>query len=356
MARFTAGRLLMVTASLAAAVHAAARSTAPLPVEVVRHDEVRRVDVTIGGRPFTSYVWPAALAKPVLFPILTARGTAVTRGYPLEPRPGERVDHPHHVGLWFNYGNINGVDFWNHPGTLGPPREGRLGTIVHREILEARGGSEAGTLVTTSDWRMPDGAVVLNQTTTYVFRGTAGERTIDLHVTLTAQDAAVAFDDNKEGVLGLRVARALEEPLTKPERLTDAQGHPTDAPVLDNTGVNGEYLTSEGVRGAAVWGTRAKWCRLSGTVAGEAISIAILDHPSNPGFPTYWHARGYGLFAANPLGQKELSGGKDVLRFSLPPAGSASFRYRVVVASHVSSPSDLEAAWTRWAASGAKRD
>ena len=71
---------------------------------------------------------------------------------------------------------------------------------------------------------------------------------------------------------------------------------------MDNTGVNGVYLTSEGTKGAAVWGTRGRWCTLSGTVGAEPVSIAILDHPQNPGHPTYWHARGYGLFAANPLG------------------------------------------------------
>src|SRR5262245_22458769 len=74
----------------------------------------RRVDVTVAGKPFTSYIWPERLAKPVLYPIRTAGGTLVTRGFPMDPRPGERVDHPHHVGLWFNYGDVDGVDFWNN--------------------------------------------------------------------------------------------------------------------------------------------------------------------------------------------------------------------------------------------------
>ena len=30
-------------------------------------------------------------------------GTTVTRGFPFQTLPGERVDHPHHAGLWFNY-------------------------------------------------------------------------------------------------------------------------------------------------------------------------------------------------------------------------------------------------------------
>ena len=111
---------------------------------------------------------------------------------------------------------------------------------------------------------------------------------------------------------------------------TDAAGVRPTVATLDNTGVNGDYLTSEGKKGDAVWGTRGKWAMLSGTVGGEPVTIAILDHPKNPGYPTYWHARGYGLFAANPLGQKALSNGKDVLNFTLepparpPPSATAS--------------------------------
>jgi hypothetical protein len=37
-----------------------------LPVAVTPNEAARRVDVTIGGRPFTSYVWPERLKKPVL--------------------------------------------------------------------------------------------------------------------------------------------------------------------------------------------------------------------------------------------------------------------------------------------------
>ena len=107
-------------------------------VDVVRKDAERRVDVLVDGKPFTSYIWPTTLKKPVLFPIRTARGTLVTRGFPLEPRPGERVDHPHHVGLWFNYGDVNGIDFWNNSDAIPVADRHKMGTIVHRDISNAR--------------------------------------------------------------------------------------------------------------------------------------------------------------------------------------------------------------------------
>lgn len=329
-------------------------SCAPAPaadaprVQVAVNEAARRVDVTIDGQPFTSYIWPSTLKKPVLYPIRSAGGTLVTRGHPLDPRPGERVDHPHQVGLWFTYGDVNGVDFWNNSDAVAPERRSSMGTIVHRRVVRADGG-DAGVLEVEADWVMPDGSVVLNERTRFVFRGSSRDRTIDRETTLTAGNVRAAMTDNKEGMFGMRVARALEEPAAKPEVLVGDDGSPTPAPVLDNTGVNGEYLTSEGLRGSAVWGTRARWCVLSGDVDGERVSIAVFDAPSNPGYPTYWHARGYGLFAANPLGQKALSDGRDVLDFAIAPGESATFRYRVLIASGGMAAGQAEDAWRAWA-------
>jgi hypothetical protein len=323
-------------------------SAAGKGVEVTVKEADRRVDITVDGQPFTSYIWPTSLKKPVLYPIRTAMGTLVTRGFPLDPRPGERVDHPHHVGLWFNYGDVNGIDFWNNSDAIGPDRKDKMGTIVHKAITAARGGATEGVLEVDSDWVMPDGSVILKEHTKYVFGATATTRTIDRITTLTSGAVHVDMKDNKEGVLGLRVTRALEEPVTKPEVFTDAQGKPTDVPTMDNTGVNGVYLTSEAVKGAAVWGTRARWNTLSGKVASEQVTIAIFDAPGNPGYPTYWHARGYGLFAANPLGQRELSGGKDTLNFAIPANSAVTFKHRILVASGGLTAAQAESEWVKW--------
>ena len=169
-----------------------------------------------------------------------------------------------------------------------------MGTIVHKAVTAARNGTDKGELETDSDWVLANGTVVLKEHTTYVFRGGPGWRTIDRITQLTAQGERVSFTDNKEGVLGLRVARQLEIPSTKPEVFTDASGRATTVATLDNTGVTGDYLTSEGKTGDAAWGTRGRWCTLRGKIGDEPVTIAILDHPSNPGFPTYWHARGTG--------------------------------------------------------------
>jgi len=313
------------------------------------NEQAHRVDISIDGQPFTSYIWPTTLKKPVLYPLRTAKGTIVTRGFPLEQRPGERVDHSHHAGLWFNYENVNGIDFWNNSDAIKAENAPKMGTIVHRSIVSAKGGSDQGELDVEADWVTCDKKVLLQEHTRFVFRGGAGFRSVDRITTLLALDTKVDFKDEKDGMLGLRVVRALEIPSDKPEVYTDASGRATTVAKLDNTGVNGTYLTSEGKKGDAAWGTRGRWCNLSGLVGDEPVTISILDHPANPGFPTYWHARGYGLFAANPLGQKIFSNGKEELNFSLAPNASAIFRYRILISSSIATPDATEAAYKDFA-------
>jgi Methane oxygenase PmoA len=317
-------------------------------VSVVVDEAARKVDVSIDGKPFTSYIWPTTLKKPVLYPLRTANGTIVTRGYPLEQRPGERIDHPHHAGLWFNYEEVNGLDFWNNSDAIKPEQAPKMGTILQRKIVSAKSGAQ-GELDVDTDWVSFDKKVLLNEHTHFVFRGGPGFRSVDRITTLTALDTKVNFPDAKDGMLGLRVIRALEIPSDKAEVFTDASGRPTTVARLDNTGVNGTYLTSEGKKGDAAWGTRGRWCNLSGMVGTEPVTITILDHPSNPGFPTYWHARGYGLFAVNPLGQKIFSNGKEELNFSLAPHASATFRYRILITSAIATPESTEAAFKDFA-------
>lgn len=308
-------------------------------VKVVTDEAHQRVDVTIGGKPFTAYVWPSTLKKPVLFPLIAPDGVTVTRGYPLAPRETERVDHPHHAGLWFNYGNANGFDFWNNSDAIKPEQRPKMGTIRHERVVSAKSGPK-GELVVDSVWETGAGEKIFNQRTKYVFSQKGDARTIDMTVTLHALDRVI-FHDDKEGVLGIRVAHFLESPTEKGGTFADASGRPTK--VEGNTaGATGIYRTSEGVEGDAVWSTRGKWCELTGhTPDGHTETIAIFDHTGNPGFPTYWHARGYGLFAANPLGRKIFDPKQPQFDYTIEKGASATFRYRIVISSHAVSADEM---------------
>jgi len=334
---------------LCAAVVMSASIGASNHVQLTVDESGKRVDVAIDGKPFTAYIWPDAVKKPVLYPIRDAHGTLVTRGWPMDPRPGERVDHPHHVGLWLNYENVNGIDFWNNSDAIKASDAPKMGTIVHRRIVSSTSG-ERGELVTEADWMLHDGTTLLHERTEYGFAGDAASRTIDRTTTLTALDRRVSFEDAKDGMLGMRVARQLELPATKAEVFTDISGRKTEVPKLDNTGITGNYLTSEGKQGNDAWGTRGRWCVLTGKIGSDTISIAILDNPANPGYPTYWHARDYGLFAANPLGQKVFSNGKETLGFALEPKQSVTFRYRILIVDGGLTPEQADRAQMTFAA------
>jgi hypothetical protein len=321
-------------------------------VQVVADEAHRRVDVTIDGAAFTSYIWPISLKKPVLYPLIDDEGFTVTRGYPLDPGPNERVDHPHQAGLWFNYGNVNGFDFWNNSDAIKPEDRSKMGTILQTKVVSTKSGSDHGELVVESVWITGENKQILKQTTRYIFERRNQGRVIDEAITLQPLDHAV-FHDDKEGLFGMRVARWLESPEEKGGIFTDANGNPTkvdSAPADSTIPATGVYLTSEGVRGPAVWSTRGRWCVLTGSKGNHTAAIAIFDHPKNPNYPTYWHARGYGLFAANPLGQHIFDPKSPELNFTLEKGQSATFRYRVLLTTWKPSASDLNAEADRFAA------
>lgn len=290
----------------------------------------KRIDVLVDGELFTSYQWPAHVYKPVLYPIISAAGSTITRGFPLATREGERNDHRHQVGNWLNYGNVNGYDFWGngHNGQRSP----NGGEIRHIAIEEQSSGQGKASLSAKASWLDPEGKELLSEKTVYEFIARDSIRIIDRITTLTATDS-VRFNDTKEGMFGLRVARQLELPSGDEVVLTDASGKARNEKDKSNTGVTGNYRSSEGISGEAVWGTRARWMNLSGTIGGEKVSVVISDHPQNLSYPTWWHARGYGLFSANPLGAKDFTKGSEEMNFSLAPHDSVTFKYRIVIAS-----------------------
>ena len=340
----------LIAALLLLSVGQTAISQPKSGVKIIPNEPARRVDIFIDGSPFTSYTWNEKLKTPVLNPLRTANGATVTRGFPLDARAGERVDHPHHVGMWFNYGDVNGVDFWNNSTALPPERQKKMGTVVHRQILASKGGKESGELKVATDWVMPDGRTILRETTSFIFYAGPNLRIVDRVTQLTALDQRVVLRDNKEGLLGMRVRRELEHPTKESLVFTDATGAPTSVKVLDNTLVSGLYHSSEGKTGDAVWGTRGRWTMLTGKLEREDVTLALLDHPQNPGHPTYWHARGYGLFAANPLGQEVFSKGQQKLNLTLQPRQSVQFKYRLLILSKRATPKQIESQWRRFAA------
>jgi len=301
-------------------------------VDLKVDDAAKKVDVTIDGKLFTSYIYPDNIMKPVLWPVMSPAGNVLTRSYPMVNKEGDRTDHPHHVGIWLNYGDVNGLDFWNNSEAIPAERKDQFGTIYHKAVKEAKSGKGNALLVTEEEWKAPDNTVMLDEETSFSFIARGDIRIIDRTTTLTALIDEVKFTDNKEGMFAIRVARELELPSDKPTKLMDSHGVITEVKEMDNTYVKGNYRSSEGIEGGEVWGTRGRWMKLGSEINGENVSLVIIDNPGNAGYPTYWHARDYGLFAANTLGQKIFSNGEKEMNFTLKKGESVTFKYRFVVA------------------------
>ena len=297
-------------------------------VEFKNKEQDKKVEVFVGGKFFTAYIYPDNMEKQSLYPILSASGKTITRGFPLNPRPFERVDHPHHVGLWFNFGDVNGLDFWNNSFAIKPADKPKYGTVKFKKIISEN--AKKGELVTSSEWVDVNNKVLLNEETTFTFSGTGNQRSIERTSKLTAVQP-VTFTENKEGLIGLRLDRAFEEPATKAEKFLDANGIETEVPVLNNTGVNGVYRNAEGIKGGAVWSKRSPWVALRADKDGEIITIVILDHPRNPNYPAWSHARGYGLFATNNLGGRAFDKNADEVKINLMANQTIVFKHKIVI-------------------------
>jgi len=259
------------------------------------------VRVEFDGQLFTEYRFDK-VDRPFFFPVIGPTGENVTRSWPVtEGDENEQKDHPHHRGLWYTHGDVNGLDFWS---------EGKGPKIVHQKFTKLESGRESGTIESENRWVDKDGKLVCSDRRRHVFRQCGDVRMLDFEIVLIASHGRLVLGDTKEGSMAIRVRETMR--VTGPI----AKGH---------------ILNSEGVKDGDAWGRRAKWCVYYGPVKNQPVSIAVFDHPSNPRHPTWWHVRDYGLFGANPYGiahfEKKPRGSGNL---EIEEGKSVTFRYRFV--------------------------
>lgn len=308
-------------------------STQAQKVQFKKVDQDKKVEVFVDNKFFTAFIYPDNMEKQSLYPIIASSGKMITRGFPLQPRPFERTDHPHHVGMWFNFGDVNGLDFWNNSFAIPAAEKPKYGKIAFDKIISLN--SKSGKLIVSANWMDINKHVLLNEQTSYVFSGKGNSRIIERITQLTAKNQ-VTFTENKEGLLGIRLDRAFEEPATKPEVFLDAKGFETLVPVLNNEGVNGVYRNAEGFKGGDVWGKRSKWVALRAVKEGEVITIVILDHPNNLNYPAWSHARGYGLFASNNIGGRAFDKNASPVKKVLAEGDQIVFKHKIIIGGDLS--------------------
>ncbi len=317
---------LVLLATLVAMTACTANSSSGSQVSFVESDD--KIDILIDGKEFSSYIIASdyqdrSVTKPILFPVYTPAGVKVTRSFPFAEVEGENPDHPHHTGIFFTYDEVNGSGFWNN--TKFPPQ------IKHSAVIEQKGGA-TGVLKTESNWISKDSVPLLKEERTIEFIPNDNQTIVDFTMTLTALEEKVEFGDTKEGMFAIRVAHQLRE--------------------KDYTG---QYTSSNGdTSSGTIWGKRASWVKLEGVIEGADVGIAILCHPASTNAPTFWHARNYGLFAANPLGQAVFEKAHNVpdakpFALTLEKDQSALFKFRVVIYDGPRSPEQIEEIYNAFA-------
>jgi hypothetical protein len=297
---------------LASLLLIACSSAAPQTWKAVElKHEGDRIDILVGGQPFTTYCIGPAAAKPYIFPLRSAQGTVVTRSFPLVADVrNEDHDEPHQRAMYFAHGDINGYDFWGEAEFARWSRHS-VSTFVRtvfREVDTMRDGAGAGTLRAEFNLTTSNGSVIGTETQAYSFSGDERLRIIDCEFTLHADHGPLKIGDTKEGTFAIRLVKALEAPT---------------AHMINSAGAAGEK---------GIWGRRADWVDFYGNVAGGSVGVAVFDSPRNMPHPAYWHARGYGLLSVNPFGLKEFL--HDRHRdgsYVIPAGGSLTLRYRVFI-------------------------
>ncbi len=271
--------------------------------EVTAEKTDQGVIVKIDGKPFTEYL-ACSGTKPILWPVIGPTGKPVTRAWPMNSdNADERQDHPHQRSIWFTHGNVNGIDFWDE----NPKKETR-GTTKHLEFVTVESGPQA-KVVSRNAWLGPDGKKVLEDERRLTFGAEDGVRWIDYDITLRATEGPVTFGDTKEGTMGVRTPASMKVDAKKGGRIVNAEG-----------------LTDK-----EAWGKQSPWVDYVGPVDGETVGIAFMNHPSSFRFPTYWHVRTYGLFAANPFGVGDFTQAEEGAgAYTLPAGESITLKYRLL--------------------------
>lgn len=282
-------------------------------------------DVLADGKLFAGYVTDYQ-NTPIVWPVIGPGGQRMTRDFPMANREdgSEATDHPHHRSFWFNHGEVNDCNFWHMKGEK----------IVHDKFLKAESDGKIAVLVAGNTWLDKSDKPLCRDERTLKFMIDGKMRVIDFEITVTAVQDEVVFKETKEGTFAMRVPGTM--------KLTAKKNNPK---------WGGRILNAEGLKDGNTWGKRSTWVDYSGPVEGSTAGIAILNHPSSFRFPTYWHVRDYGLFAANPFGDHDFD--KNIPKGSgehrMKKGDSFTLRYRILLHDDTVDAAGIAEAYRRYA-------
>lgn len=261
------------------------------------------------GAEIARYHFGRQLRRPFVFPVVGPSARSLTRmGHPRDPE-----SHSHHNSVWVSHHSVNGVSFWD---------DRAKGRIIHQRVekLEDEGGDVAA-VVTTNHWvNEADGKVLIRERRRSEARLLGGGEWM-LLIDLRLEPAAgpVTLGKTPFGLLGVRMAKTI--------------------------GVNdggGRIRNSEGGvdEQQALW-KRAKWVDYSGPVAADAVEgVTLMDHPSNPNHPTWFHVRNDGWMGASLTYDADLT---------LDAGKPLDLRYGLFVHAGAPASEQIEQRWKEFA-------
>ena len=305
--------------------------------------------IQVNRQPFAEFRHVGELT-PDIWPLYSPEGKLATRTFPMADQeknedilkavrtvaPFESRDHDHHRSIWFHFGNVNGVDFWN----IGANRP----HIRCRDVKILESSRDQVVLQSQNDWVDPAKSekpedVVCQDIRTMTF-GVISDKIwyIDYDVQILAVEHDVHFGDTKEGLFAIRVPGTVE---------VDAKSR--------NPKWGGLLVNAEGLKNGDAWGKRSRWVDYTGPVYDQALApfepdqdapmspfgITVMNHPESFRYPTWWHVRTYGLLDANPFALTEFQTGEDG-RVTVKKGESLLFCYRLLLHDSVISAEQID--------------
>lgn len=292
------------------------------------------IQIYFGDKHVTSYHAGDEEGKPFFYPVIGPTGENLTRHWPMDDSfDDEERDHIHQRGMWYGLGNVNGFDFWHFYGDESK-KDKTFGVIKHKGMKGVQMSSNDIRFQTKSEWLSyddQDKRILSDEREFRLFYTDAGDLVVDVTLKLIADNGDVTIHDDKEGAWSIRTIPSLR---------------------LEGEHAKGHIVNNDGITGKDAWGKRAKWVDYYGVDrAGKGVGIAIFDHPENLRHPTWWHARHYGLFTANPFGQGnfEKETEKGAGDYTIKNGESETFRYRTIFHTGDADTAGIAGAYEKWA-------
>jgi hypothetical protein len=299
---------------------------------IYQDDEAGQLAISNSDNLITIFNYGKELYKPSFFPVNNLNGIRIDRGWPTDPQPGDPVDHPHQKGMWFNFGDVNQIDFWNNSDSIPLSERCRYGRIILDSLQVLDILNDTLSFKTWCSWLDCENNCLIKEETNHLFSFKPDSWELIRSTSLVA-DTEIILKDNKEGLFAIRLAKEFQSDYGKKEWYLDENLNIYPEKRSLDEGKNGYFRTSSGNNGNKAWGTSNAWICSDAVKDNDSISVLIMDHPANAFHPPHWHARDYGLFSVDNFGRQAFMPELEALEYILEKNMSLELKHGIIIKS-----------------------